>query len=87
MAKIMRHVLKADEVALDGSLSLSMDAVATQDRSSPQSVPSNSRIRITENHPEYAVLEVTCSCGKITYVRCDYAAAQPPLAPQDSANG
>jgi len=83
----MRHVLKANEVALDGSLRLSMDSVATPDRGGLQSAPSNSRIRITENHPEYAVLEVTCSCGKITYVRCDYAAAQPPLAPQDSANG
>jgi len=34
------------------------------------------RIRIAENHPEYALVEMTCSCGKITYVRCDYAPAQ-----------
>jgi len=82
----MRHVLKANEVALDGSLRLSMDPVATQGRGGSQSAPSNSRIRITEDHPEYAVLEVTCSCGKVTYVRCDYAAARPPDTWQDSGN-
>jgi len=29
------------------------------------------QVRIVERHDEYAVLEVTCSCGSKLYVRCE----------------
>lgn len=75
MPKTMRHVLKASEVQLAGPLQLSLDPGATpQADGSPAAAPA--RIRIAENHPEYALVEVTCSCGKTSYVRCDYAPAQ-----------
>ena len=73
----MRHVLKASEVHLASPVQLSLDqgsAPAPQAGAAPVAA-APARIRIAETHPEYALMEVTCSCGKITYVRCDYAPA------------
>lgn len=73
--KTIRRVLKANEVRFEGSfhLGLKPGASAPSDKGSGGSV--TPRIRITENHPDYAVVEVICSCGKTTYVRCDYNSA------------
>ncbi len=32
-----------------------------------------SQVRVTENQPDYIVLEITCSCGKKSHVKCEYA--------------
>jgi len=72
----MRHVLKTSEVQFEGPLQLSLDPVAAPVPSGPQAAAPQARIRIAENHPEYALVEVTCSCGQTTYVRCDYEPAQ-----------
>jgi hypothetical protein len=83
MAKVTRHVLKADEVMLDGALRLGVDPVTPPGGKRPPTAAPAASVRIVENHPEYAVIEVTCSCGKTTHVRCEYA-ARPAPAPADS---
>jgi hypothetical protein len=75
MPTTMRHVLKANEVKLAGPLQLSLDPATTPQTAGSPGPSAPARIRIAENHPEYALLEVTCSCGKTTLVRCDYAPA------------
>ena len=72
----MRHVLKTSEVQFEGPLQLSLDPVAAPLSSGPSPTAPQARIRIAENHPEYALVEVTCSCGQTTYVRCEYEPAQ-----------
>ena len=71
----MRHVLKANEVQFAGPLRLPLDPTAPLETGRPALTSEPAHIRITENHPEYALVEVTCSCGKTTLVRCDYAPA------------
>ena len=75
----MGHILKADRVQLADALQLSLDPAASPVTADPMRAcqPSSepAHIRIAENHPEYALVEVTCSCGKTTLVRCDYAPA------------
>jgi len=53
-------------------------------------------VNIVENQPEFAVIEITCSCGTKTYIRCEYAAAESlaegpqtsvDAAPDDAQNG
>lgn len=73
MPTTMRHVLKANEVKRAGPLQLSLDPGTTPQAGGSPVPSAPARIRIAENHPEYALLEVTCSCGKTTLVRCDYA--------------
>jgi hypothetical protein len=67
----MGHVLKANRVRLEEPLRLSIDGTGTPGHR-PAMPP---RVRIAESSPEFAVLEVTCSCGKVIHVRCEYAPA------------
>jgi hypothetical protein len=76
MENTMRQVLKASQVQFDTPLQLSLDrgaaptATAQRPPSAPTPIPA--RARVVESHPEYALVEVTCSCGQTTYIRCDY---------------
>lgn len=74
--KTARQVLKADQVACEGPLQLSLDPTALPACHKPRSVATGPSVRIVQNHAQYAVVEVTCRCGRTTYVRCDYAAAE-----------
>ena len=81
------RVLKAHQVQSAGSFRLELEPGTGMppDATPPQATPA--RIRIAENHPQFALLEVTCSCGKTTFVRCEYAApdrSSPPEAPAPS---
>jgi len=76
MPKTMRHVLKANEVQFADPLQLSLDPAAPPGTGGPTPTSQPAHIRIAESHPEYALVEVTCSCGRTTFVRCDYAPAQ-----------
>jgi len=87
MAKTIRHILKAAEVRVDAPLRLSLDPAATPSCETSRSAAAASSVRIVQNHPDYAVIEVTCSCGRTTSIRCDYVAATPSPARQESAQG
>jgi hypothetical protein len=69
--KTTRHVLKAAEVSLDRPLPLSLDPAAIDGCGASQSDPDVASARITQNHPEYTVIEVTCPCGRVIHIRCD----------------
>jgi hypothetical protein len=76
--KTSGRILKSDDVKFEGQYHL--DAVQTgsslpQHRGTTLASP---QVRILENHPEYAVIEVTCSCGTRTCLRCEYTGAQVP---------
>ena len=73
----MRQVLKANQVRLDAPLQLSLDpgAAPAATRRTP-SAATTARARIVETHPDHALVELTCSCGQITYLRCDYEPTQ-----------
>ena len=75
--KTTRHVLKATEVALDNPVQLAIDPTAATDCCRSKSAPAGPSARITQTHPDYAVIEVTCACGRTTHVRCDYVAGNP----------
>ena len=72
MMQTMNRVLKSDEVEIDGKCHLEISRSA----SSVQSVKSNNGVpakaRMLDNTNEYALIELICSCGKKTLVRCEY---------------
>lgn len=83
----MQRVLKADEVAMEGPLQLSIAPAATHGGqnhklSSAVATPS---ARVAQDHAEYAIIEVTCACGRTTRIRCDYATARVSSAPAEPA--
>lgn len=83
--KTIRHVLKAAEVVVDDPVRLSIDPHAGAGRGGSASTPAGSSARIAQTHAEYAVIEVTCSCGRTTHIRCDYVAANPSPVRQEPA--
>lgn len=85
-----RHVLKNHEVQLAGSFQLNAEA-AVKPKEPAHAQPG--RARLAETGPGFALVEVTCSCGRATLVRCEYAAGEAPVPagsgqePQAGARG
>lgn len=82
-----RHVLKNNQVQLAGSRQLHIDAGLGTESTKPQHDSKPARIRIAETDAEFALLEVTCSCGQVTLVRCEYATANTPAMAAGSVQG
>ena len=90
MLQSTNRILKSDEVDVEGRLTLELGNVQPQgqNKNHPAGV---AKVRILENQNEYAVMEVTCCCGRKTVIRCDYgggtaAVKNGQARPQQSAN-
>jgi len=82
MHRTARHILKADEVTLEGVYRLSIDRdTATKDGGMAK--PAVPNVRVAQIHPDYAVIEVTCCCGRTSHIRCEYTMADTASAPQE----
>jgi hypothetical protein len=80
MPKTAGHILKSDEVILEGQFRLDVAHVQSQtggpkEQSHALTEP---KVRIVENHPEFADIEITCSCGIKTHLKCEYAGNKVP---------
>lgn len=80
MPKAAGHILKGDDVKLEGKFHLDVAQAQSptggpKEKSAALATP---QARIAENHPEFAVIEITCCCGKKTHLKCEYAGAQAP---------
>lgn len=71
MPEVTGYILKADQVELQGQFHLDIGQAGP---SSPKLI--TPQARIVENHPEFAVMEITCCCGAKTYLKCEYATGQ-----------
>ena len=95
MAKAAGHILKGSNVKLEGPFHLNTEDVAPGSAKGKDVASATPQVSIVENQPEFAVIEITCSCGTKTYIRCEYAAAKPlaegpqtsvDAAPDDTQN-
>jgi hypothetical protein len=76
-------VLKSDQVRMGGSVCLGLQATPgrvglapVKPKASAQADhrPAPQQARILESNDEYAIIEVTCSCGAKSHIQCNYAA-------------
>ncbi len=77
MTKTETNILKSGDAKIEGRFHLNVDPgarPAPPQRQNPNLPP---QVRIVEKHPEFAVLELTCSCGNKSYIRCEYDNALP----------
>jgi hypothetical protein len=81
----MGHVLKAQRVRLEEPLRLSIGGPAAPEHACANRPGAQSRVRLVENNAQGATLEVTCACGGVIQVRCEYGATDAPPAPQGHA--
>jgi hypothetical protein len=84
MVRTSGRVLKSEHVELEGVYYLDGAQAASSGTEPPQGHPAVTAagVRILENHREYALVEVTCPCGRKMALRCGYAGAQAPANPQ-----
>ncbi|MHC4264649.1 MAG: hypothetical protein ACYSUK_01805 [Planctomycetota bacterium] len=80
MEKAASHIIKGDQVQFDGAFQLNSAAPARQPvRKTSAPTPSMpAQAVIVEQNNEFAIVEVTCSCGKKIPVKCMYAKQTPP---------
>ena len=69
------RVLKAHEVEVSGIYSLATGRSSCLATSDTLGVEGSPQAQIIEQHPQYAILEVTCACGQSLQVKCDYSQA------------
>jgi hypothetical protein len=74
------RILKSEHVQLEGQYRLDVSQAGL---SKAGVLPAGGegvakQARIVESHPQYAIIEVTCSCGGKTLLRCEYAGEQAP---------
>ena len=76
MVKTAGRILKSEDFKLEGQFHLEIGQRSPDLPKQTVTATSAPKIRMLENHPEYAVIEVTCSCGTKISVRCEYADVQ-----------
>jgi hypothetical protein len=71
------RIIKGSEVKLEGTYRLGGAQAGVQSAAPRERVVPSAAVqaRIIESQPQYAIIEVTCSCGTKTQIRCEYADA------------
>ncbi|MHC4158171.1 MAG: hypothetical protein ACYSSO_03740 [Planctomycetota bacterium] len=72
MEKTAGHILKGDNVKLEGQFHLDVTRAKTRLPKDKTSAAVTPQAQIVEQQPEFAVIEITCSCGTKTHIRCEY---------------
>ncbi len=77
MDKVLRRILRSDEVKLEGQVTLQMKQLQSPAQPSSQKTAKQpAAVEIVENHPEFAVIQITCCCGEKMHLRCEFAGAE-----------
>jgi hypothetical protein len=84
MIRTTGRILKSEDAELQGQCRLDVPQLesARAAAQKPGAASGPARACILESHPDYALIEVTCSCGAKMVLKCDYAGAQAPANPQ-----
>jgi hypothetical protein len=83
MVKAAGRILKSENCKLEGQFHLDIERVGLNLPKQTVAASSAPQVRMLENNPEYAVIEVTCSCGTTISIRCEYA-GEPVSASSDA---
>jgi len=76
MAKTTGHVLKANDVKLEGRLHLDLANTPGKLAKDKNTILPAPEVCIAENQQEFAVIEVTCWCGRKIYLKCEYSGSE-----------
>jgi hypothetical protein len=82
MGKTGTHVLKKGNVELQGQFRLDIIPIKQGSPKSKGAELAAPQSRIVENCPEFAIIEITCSCGSKLRLKCEYANNSKPSGDQ-----
>jgi hypothetical protein len=72
MMQTTSRILKSDDVEVEGQFHLDLGGPVSSAQHSKNTATGTAKARILDNNNEYAVIELICSCGRKTIVRCEY---------------
>ena len=75
MESSIGNILKSNDVKLEGRFRLDLGQGLPGSANEKKTTLSPAQVCIVENHPEFAVMEITCGCGLKTHIRCEYTNA------------
>jgi hypothetical protein len=78
MGKARVHILKSNDVKLEGQYHLDATQLQTGMLKEECSVSAPPQVQVVESYPEFAIIEISCSCGTKTRLKCEYAEAKSP---------
>ena len=78
MGKTAGRILKKSDVKLEGQFTIDIVQPEPGQPKQPGAALAEPQVRIVESRPEFAVIEITCSCGTGMYLRCEYVGAKAP---------
>jgi len=76
MQKTIGRILKSDEVKFEGRFQLNVPQAELKLPGRATAASVIQHVRIVENHPCFAVIEITCCCARKTYLKCEYAGSE-----------
>ena len=82
MTNAARRIIKESDVQLEGQFTIDIVQPEPGRPEQPGAALAEPKVRIVESQPEFAVIEITCSCGTGMYLRCEYAGAEAPEVSQ-----
>ena len=88
MERTAKRILKNKDAKLEGKFQLEIGKSTPSQANKVNVTSATAQVCLLENHPEFAVLEVTCGCGAKTHIRCEYMGAEPTKeGPDQKING
>jgi hypothetical protein len=76
------RILKSDDVKLEGQFHLEVMEAASNLPHTAAAALAEPQVRVVENYPEFAIIEITCSCGTTLQIKCEYADIDAAETPQ-----
>jgi len=76
MEKAAGHILKSDQVKLEGKIQIGIQQVDLEQIEKTERSGTIHQVQIVENHPDFAVVQIVCSCGARALLRCEYAGVE-----------
>ena len=73
MKKFSTRILKSDDFVLEGTFLLGLTPGRLGSIAGGPKTLVQPKVRIIESKPDFVLLEVTCSCGTPTTIKCEYA--------------
>lgn len=67
-----QRILKGDDVQLQGSVQLSGATIQSNPTANSAAQTTGPQVNLINNTAEFAILEVTCGCGRKTQIKCQF---------------
>ena len=70
--KIAGRILRGDNIKVEGKFQLGSTLTKTTSQVANNVHSGEPQVRVIENNSEFTIIEVTCSCGTKTSVKCEH---------------